>query len=97
LETLPDIEEHTSTEKESFRDRIATIDASGKRKWVFAKKPRGRFYNMRSYVSWLFFGLFFSIPFIYVHGKPLFLFNVTKAEFIIFGKVFWPQDFLFSE
>jgi len=93
LETLPDIEEQSSIEKESFRDRIATVDASGKRKWVFAKKPRGRFYNMRSYVSWLFFGLFFSLPFIYVHGKPLFLFDVTKAEFIIFGKVFWPQDF----
>jgi len=93
LETLPDIESQSSTVNESFRDRIATVDASGKRKWVFAKKPKGRYYNIRSYVSWLFFGLFFLLPFIYVHGKPLFLFNVTRAEFIIFGKVFWPQDF----
>ena len=93
METTPDIEDQASTVEGSFRDRIATVDASGKRKWVFAKKPKGRFYNMRSYVSWLFFGLFFFLPFIYVHGKPLFLFDVTNAEFIIFGKVFWPQDF----
>lgn len=79
--------------KESFRDRIATVDASGKRKWVFAQKPNGRFYNIRTWISWGFFALFFSLPFIHVNGKPLFLFNVTKAEFIIFGKIFWPQDF----
>jgi cytochrome c oxidase accessory protein FixG len=33
------------------------------------------------------------LPFIYVHGRPLFLFDVTQAKFILFGKVFWPQDF----
>ncbi|MEY4465558.1 MAG: hypothetical protein RLZZ465_1188, partial [Bacteroidota bacterium] len=30
-------------EHDSFRDRAATIDEQGKRKWVFAYKPRGRF------------------------------------------------------
>ena len=79
--------------KESFRDRIATMDAHGKRKWVFAQKPKGKFYNIRTYVSWFFFLLFFSLPFLYVNGRPLFLFNVPKAKFIIFGQVFWPQDF----
>jgi cytochrome c oxidase accessory protein FixG len=79
--------------KESFRDRIATVDASGHRKWVFAQKPSGHFYNLRTYISWGFFILFFTLPFIYVNGKPLFLFDVTQAEFIIFGKIFWPQDF----
>ncbi|WP_243751809.1 cytochrome c oxidase accessory protein CcoG [Niastella caeni] len=83
-----------STEKkESFRDRIATVDPSGKRKWIFAQKPTGKWYSARTYISWFFFILFFSLPFIYVHGRPLFLFDVTQARFIIFGKVFWPQDF----
>ncbi|WP_242626742.1 cytochrome c oxidase accessory protein CcoG [Pseudobacter ginsenosidimutans] len=79
--------------RESFRDRIATVDESGKRKWVFAQKPKGKLYNIRTYVSWSFFLLFFSLPFIEVNGQPLFLFNVVKAKFILFGKVFWPQDF----
>jgi cytochrome c oxidase accessory protein FixG len=28
-----------------------------------------------------------------VKGRPLFLFNIPEARFIIFGKIFWPQDF----
>jgi cytochrome c oxidase accessory protein FixG len=78
---------------ESFRDHLATVDARGKRKWIFAQKPKGRFYSIRTWVSWFFFILFFSLPFIHIKGRPLFLFNVTEARFIIFGQVFWPQDF----
>ncbi|OQP40806.1 cytochrome c oxidase accessory protein CcoG [Niastella yeongjuensis] len=80
-------------ENESFRDRIATVDASGKRNWVYAQKPKGKLYSLRTWISRGFFILFFALPFVYVHGRPLFLFDVTQAHFIIFGKVFWPQDF----
>ena len=79
--------------KESFRDRLATVDAGGKRKWVFAQQPKGKFYNIRTLVSLGFFILFFSLPFIQLNGRPLFLFNIPEARFIIFGKIFWPQDF----
>lgn len=81
------------TDPEAFRDRIATVDAAGKRKWIFATKPKGKFYTIRSWVSFGFFALFFTLPFIYVNKNPLFLFNITEAKFIIFGQVFWPQDF----
>jgi cytochrome c oxidase accessory protein FixG len=82
-----------STPKSSFRDSLATVDEHGKRRWVFAQKPSGFFYNTRTYISWLFFAVFVSLPFIYVKGRPLFLFNIPNARFILFGKVFWPQDF----
>jgi cytochrome c oxidase accessory protein FixG len=85
---------NTESLNESFRDRIATVDAKGKRKWIFAKKPSGRFYNIRTWVSWGFFILFFALPFIKVNGRPLFLFNIPEAKFILFGKIFWPQDFM---
>jgi cytochrome c oxidase accessory protein FixG len=78
---------------ENFRDRIATVDESGKRKWIFAHQPKGRFYNIRSILSWFYFLVFFGLPFIQIDGRPLFLFNIPNAKFIIFGKVFWPQDF----
>jgi cytochrome c oxidase accessory protein FixG len=77
----------------SFRDSLATVDAKGKRKWVFAQKPKGRFYNIRTWVSLGFFALFFALPFIKMNGRPLFLFNIPDAKFIIFGRIFWPQDF----
>lgn len=60
---------------------------------MFAKKPKGRLYRARTWVSLFFFALFFSLPFVSVDGRPLFLFNFTQARFILFGKVFWPQDF----
>lgn len=78
---------------ESFRDRIATVDAKGHRNWIFAQKPKGKLYNARTIVSYIFFIIFFTLPFIHVNGRPFFLFNITEAKFILFGKVFWPQDF----
>lgn len=82
-----------AADKESFRDSLATVDAKGKRKWIFAQKPKGKFYNIRTWVSWGFFALFFALPFMKMNGRPLFLFNIPDAKFIIFGKIFWPQDF----
>lgn len=88
IETKPNDEQ-----TESFRDRLATVDEKGKRKWVFAQKPKGKFYNIRTLVSLGFFALFIAIPFIKLNGRPLFLFNIPESKFIIFGKIFWPQDF----
>ena len=78
---------------ESFRDQLATVDETGKRKWVYAKKPGGRFYKWRTWLSWFYFIAFFGTPFILINGRPIFLFNVPEAKFILFTKVFWPQDF----
>ncbi|MBK7440198.1 MAG: cytochrome c oxidase accessory protein CcoG [Chitinophagales bacterium] len=80
-------------EQKSFRDIIYTADEEGHRKWVFASKPSGRFYNWRSIVSYIYLIAFFTLPFIQVHGEPLFLFNIPDRKFILFGQIFWPQDF----
>ncbi|MCG9898754.1 MAG: cytochrome c oxidase accessory protein CcoG [Hydrotalea sp.] len=78
---------------EEFRDRVATIDQEGKRKWIYAYQPKGRFYNIRTLLSILYFVVFFGLPFIKIDGRPLFMFNIPEAKFILFSKVFWPQDF----
>lgn len=82
-----------ATIQENFRDRIATVDSKGKRKWIFATKPVGKRYRIRSVVSYLYLLVFFGLPFIIINGRPLFQFNIPEAKFILFGKVFWPQDF----
>jgi cytochrome c oxidase accessory protein FixG len=79
-------------DSESFRDSIATVDKSGSRVWIYPKKPAGRFYQWRAYVSWLLLLVLFGLPFIKVNGDPLFLFNVVERKFILFGVVFMPQD-----
>jgi len=93
MEETKTFEQAETLHDESYRDRLATVDAKGKRKWVYAQKPKGKFYNVRTWVSWGFFALFFTLPWIKVNGRPLFLFNIPDAKFIIFGKIFWPQDF----
>jgi cytochrome c oxidase accessory protein FixG len=78
---------------QSFRDSVGTISKEGNRNYVVPQKPNGRLYNLRSYFSYFYLVLFFTLPFIKVEGEPLFLFNVLERKFIFFGKIFWPQDF----
>ncbi len=80
-------------EEASFRDSIATVDEQGKRKWVYVKRPSGRLYRYRSLLSYVYFAIFAILPFMHVNGRPLFMFNVVKGRFILFGTIFWPQDF----
>jgi hypothetical protein len=49
--------------EERFRDSIATIDESGKRNFIFPKKPKGRFYNYRTIVSWILLIILIASPF----------------------------------
>lgn len=80
----------------TFRDSISTVNESGKRNWVFAKKPKGKIYNYRNLFGYFLLLFLFIVPFIKIHGEPLMLFNIIKRKFIIFGVIFWPQDsFLF--
>ena len=79
--------------KEKFRDSIGTIDESGKRKFIFPKKPKGKLYNYRTYVSWFLLAFLLAAPFIKVKGNQFLLFNVLERKFHIFGFPFWPQDF----
>lgn len=88
-----EIEHINELTTEAFRDRIATVDVEGKRKWIYAQQPSGKFYSIRTWLSVIYFIVFFGLPFVQINGRPLFMFNVPQAKFIIFGKVFWPQDF----
>ena len=78
---------------ENFRDSISTINEEGKRAWVFPKKPSGKFYDYRKYVSYFLLAFLFASPFIKINGNQFLLFNVLERRFNIFGNPFWPQDF----
>lgn len=80
-------------ETENFRDTIATINKEGKRQWIFPTMPKGKLYNLRKYLSYVYLLVFFGLPFIKFSGEPLFMINVLERKFILFGMIFWPQDF----
>ncbi|MFT6828424.1 MAG: cytochrome c oxidase accessory protein FixG [Roseivirga sp.] len=78
---------------EEYRDTIATVDAQGKRIWVFPKKPKGKFYDARTLVSVILLTILFAGPFIKIGGQPFLLLNIFERKFVVLGTVFWPQDF----
>jgi cytochrome c oxidase accessory protein FixG len=78
---------------DSYRDAIATIDAAGERVWLYPKKPSGRLYSRRKLLSYGFLALLFAGPWLRIKGLPVLLLNLPARKFIVFGQIFWPQDF----
>ncbi|MEM1258132.1 MAG: cytochrome c oxidase accessory protein CcoG [Bacteroidota bacterium] len=79
--------------EENFRDSISTVTAEGERAWVYPKKPDGKLYEYRKYVSYLLLTFLFAAPFVKIGGNQFLMFNVLERRFNIFGFPFWPQDF----
>lgn len=78
---------------ETFRDSVGTMDNAGKRKWIFPRKPSGKYTNYRSIVAYFLLAVFFILPFLKINGNPVLLINVIDRQFFIFGQPFFPQDF----
>ncbi|MGF1558214.1 MAG: cytochrome c oxidase accessory protein CcoG [Flavobacteriaceae bacterium] len=82
-----------SQDQEHFRDSIGTISEDGKRAWIFPKKPSGKWYTYRKYVSYSLLAFLVVAPFVKINGNQFLMFNVLERRFNIFGFPFWPQDF----
>jgi cytochrome c oxidase accessory protein FixG len=78
---------------EAFRDTIGTIDKEGHRKYIYPKKPFGKFYDYRKWVSYFLLTVLIVNPFIKINGNQFMMFNVLERRFNIFSFPFWPQDF----
>lgn len=83
----------TNQDKTSFRDRISTANSEGGRNWVYANKPKGKYYRARTIVAVILLAFLFAVPHIKIGGEPLLLFDIVNRKFVLFGVVFWPQDF----
>ena len=84
---------HETDTNESYRDTISIVNKEGGRKWVYPKKPKGRFYNARTILSIFLLAVLFGMPLLKIHGHPFMLFNIIERKFILFGLDFSPQDF----
>jgi cytochrome c oxidase accessory protein FixG len=84
-------------ENKTFRDNIATVDEKGKRVWIYPKKPKGKFFNYRKWLSYFLLAALFGMPYVKIGGEAMLLLNIIERKFVIFGQVFWPQDlFIFA-
>jgi cytochrome c oxidase accessory protein FixG len=80
-------------EYQTFRNQLATVTDDGKRKWVYPKKPSGKFHIARIVVSAILLLILIATPFIKVNGHPFMLFDFLNRKFILFGVLFGPHDF----
>ncbi len=76
----------------TFRDKPINLNERGGRKWVYAKKPTGKWWARRSIVAYLLLAFLVAVPFIRINGNPLILIDIASRKFIIFGAIFWAQD-----
>ena len=67
-------EEHS--DEEEFRDHISTVNEDGSRKWVYPKKPSGKYFTKRKIVSYVLLILLFGAPHVYINGQQSLLFNI---------------------
>ncbi len=79
--------------EETFRDSVGTMDETGTRKWVFPRKPKGKYTNYREYVGYSLIFLFVIMPFLKISGNPVLLINIIDRKFFILGQPFYLQDF----
>jgi cytochrome c oxidase accessory protein FixG len=78
---------------ERFRAELASIRPDGKRRWIYARKPNGRFTKYRTILSVVLLAFLFLAPFVKVGGHQFLLLNIIQREFVFFGVPFWPNDF----
>jgi cytochrome c oxidase accessory protein FixG len=78
---------------ERHRDFNSNREQSGKRKWMFPRKPRGKYTNYRNFVAYTILLFYFVLPFITINGNPFLLLNVLNQQFFIIGQPFYMQDF----
>ncbi|MBC7653865.1 MAG: cytochrome c oxidase accessory protein CcoG [Oligoflexus sp.] len=80
-----------SAEEDYFYNKIT--DDKGNRKWLYPLIRIGQWYRYRSVVSYILLLFLFAAPFVKINGNQFMLFNIIERKFILFGQVFWPQDF----
>lgn len=76
--------------KASQKNEIPKI---GGREFLYPKKPEGKLYTYRKWVSYALLTGLFSFPFLKWNGEQLVLLNFLERKFVFFGIIFTPQDF----
>ena len=63
------------------------------RNFIYPKKPSGRLYTFRIWISYFLLLCLFSFPFLKWNDEQLVLLNFIERKFVFFGLIFRPQDF----
>jgi cytochrome c oxidase accessory protein FixG len=77
---------------QDFRDRPNNIDASGQRKWIKAKKPKGKWYQRRNIFGYTLLIFLIVAPFLKINDHPFMLLDILNRKFLLFGQMVFAED-----
>lgn len=80
------------TSDQDFRDRPNNIDASGQRKWINAKQPKGKWYRRRNFVGYALILFLIVSPLLKINGHPFMLLDILNRKFYLFGQMVFAED-----
>ncbi len=76
-----------------FRDTLGVLDKQGGTKRMYPKSVNGVLFKARNVLGLTLLAFLFTAPFIKINGQQSLLFNILERKFVIFGQIFFPQDF----
>lgn len=75
-----------------FRETLATVDARGRRRWVYASEVPGYFKRRRTAVAWMLLAVYLGLPWITVGGAQAVFLDLASRRFTFFGATLWATD-----
>lgn len=73
---------------------LSTLNEDGSRRWLRPKPSSGAWWTRRRAVAYVLMLVFFAVPLVRVGGRPLFLLDLPRREFSLFGTTFYSTDTL---
>ena len=73
-------------------DRLASLDAEGKRKFIYPADVKGRLNTIRRVVFAVLGTVLVGLPWVNVAGRPAVLLDIPRRQFFLFGKIFFATD-----
>jgi cytochrome c oxidase accessory protein FixG len=76
---------------------LSTLNVDGSRRWLRPRPSNGRFFRRRRAVAYGLMFVFFLVPYLRLHGKPLVLLDLPRREFTILGTTFLPTETIYFQ
>ena len=76
---------------------LSTLNPDGSRRWLRPRPSKGVYLRRRRAVAYALMVVFFLVPYLSVHGKPLLLLDLPRREFTFVGTTFLSTETIFFQ
>ena len=73
-------------------ERLATTDETGNRVYLHPEDIKGKWRTLRTRFYWLLILFYMVVPWLYIDGKQIILFDLPGREFHFFEYTFYGHD-----